>query len=306
MVRVRVPATTANLGPGFDVLGMALNLYNYVEMEEIDSGLEISVEGEGSGKIPTCKDNIVCFIAQKVFEKVGYVPRGLGIRLVNRIPIARGLGSSAAALVGGAVAANALSGGRLTTAELVNIVSEVEGHSDNVVPAMVGGFTICARKEGEVIFRRIEPPKGLKVVVAVPHFELSTSAARHVLPRRVSLGDAVFNLGRACLLVYAVQAGDLDLLGQVMQDRLHQPYRLSLIPGIEDVFAAAMEAGSTGVALSGAGPAVIAFITGDREAGRVKGAMKESFLRHNVDCTVRALRPEKSGAVILDDNGGKG
>jgi len=299
-VKVRVPATSANLGPGFDVLGMALNLYNYIEMEETDGGLEISIEGEGKGILPADSSSIVYEIARKVFELAGYSPRGIKIKLTNSIPIARGLGSSAAALVGGAAAANALSGGRLSLEELINLASEMEGHPDNVVPAAVGGFTLCINTDDEgIIFRKIDPPK-VYAVAAVPLFELSTKKARDVLPRVVSIKDAVFNIGRTSLLVYAVQKGELQLLKNVMQDRLHQPYRVSMVSGMENVFEAALDAGALGVFLSGAGPTVVALTQVKSSIGKIKEAMKSTFLNHNVDCSLLELEPDAHGAVIME------
>ncbi|NLO89855.1 MAG: homoserine kinase [Clostridia bacterium] len=299
-VKVRVPATTANLGPGFDVLGMALNLYNYIEMKEMDSGLEISVEGEGKGILPGDSSSIVYEIAWKVFKLAGYSPRGIKIKLTNNIPIARGLGSSAAALVGGAVAANALSGSRLSLEELINLASEMEGHPDNVVPAAVGGFTLCINTVDEgIIFRKIDPPE-VYAVAAVPFFELSTKKARDVLPKMVSIKDAVFNMGRTSMLVYAVQTGELRLLKNVMQDRLHQLYRVSLVPGMENVFEAALEAGALGVFLSGAGPTVIALTQDKSSIGKIKEAMKITFLNHDMDCSLLELEPDAQGAVIME------
>jgi len=303
-VKVRVPATSANLGPGFDVLGMALNLYNFIEMEATDGGLEIFVEGEGKGILPADSRSIVYEVAQKVFKTAGYSPRGIKITLTNSIPIARGLGSSAAALIGGAVAANELSGGKLSLEELINIASRMEGHPDNVVPAAVGGFTICINTEKDgIIFRKIDPPK-VYAVAAVPFFELATKKARNVLPKMVSMGDAVFNIGRSSLLVYALQKGEFQLLKDVMQDRLHQPYRVSLVPGLEGVFEAALDAGALGVFLSGAGPTVIALVQEKDHIGRIKYSMKEAFSKHGVDCRLLELEPDAHGAVIMENDGG--
>jgi len=298
MVRVRIPATTANLGPGFDVLGMALKLYNYVEMEFLPSGVEIEVFGQGKNSIPESTDNIVYKIAMQVFEKAGVKAEGLHIRLENSIPAARGLGSSAAALVGGAVAANALSGSKLSTSELVDLASKMEGHSDNVVPAMIGGITICCGLDGKTTFRRIEPPQGLAAIAVIPTFELSTRAAREALPQMVPLKDAVFNLGRISLLLYAFQTGQLELIKESIKDRLHQPYRLPLVPGMDKVFDAGLDKGALGVALSGAGPTVLAL--GDRtNAEKIGHSMQEAFLIHGIESTVKILEPEPKGAEIL-------
>jgi len=300
MVRVRVPATTANLGPGFDVLGMALKLHNYVEMELLPSGLEIAISGEGSDSIPKSKENIVFLIAQQVFLRTGFKAAGLRIRLENNIPIARGLGSSAAALVGGAVAANAISGGHLSVSELIHMSSRIEGHPDNVVPAMVGGVTICCQMEENTIYRKMEPPSDLVGVAVIPSFELSTRAAREALPTMVPLEDAVFNLGRVSLLLHAFHTGDTGLVGEAMGDRLHQPYRLPLIPGMDKVFHAAVETGAAGVALSGAGPTVIA-LGSCGLSEKIGQAMQVAFLGQGIDSTVRVMEPDNAGAEILEE-----
>ena len=300
MVRVKVPATTANLGPGFDVLGMALKLYNYVEMDLLPScsDLVIEVSGEGKDTIPVSTENIVYQIALKVFTKAGFKINGLSIKLENNIPTARGLGSSAAALVGGAVAANALSGSCLSISELIDIASEIEGHPDNVVPAMLGGITLCCGVNGKTIYRKIEPPTEIVGIAVVPSFELSTKAAREALPQMVPLRDAVFNLGNLSLLLYAFQECDLQLIKEAMGDRLHQPYRLPLVPGMDKVFEAAVDNGAFGVALSGAGPTVLAL--GDEACCEKIGySMQEAFFINGIESTVKFLAPDPTGAEIL-------
>ncbi|HHW44215.1 MAG TPA: homoserine kinase, partial [Desulfotomaculum sp.] len=239
MVRVQVPATTANMGPGFDCLGMALKLYNTVEMVRTGAGLSIEVHGEGAFDIARDESNVVYRAALRLFKQVNCDPGGLRIRLINNIPVARGLGSSASAIVGGLIAANILAGSRLSHRELLSLAAAVEGHPDNVAPAMLGGIIISTLVEGEVRYLKIDPPPGLKVAVAIPDFPLSTRSAREVLPQQVSMADAVFNLGRVALLVAAMQQGRLEFLSTAMEDRLHQPYRSTLVPGMKKVLAAA-------------------------------------------------------------------
>ena len=280
MVKFKVPATTANLGPGFDTLGMALSLYNQVEMEEKDEGLLIEVRGEGEGFIPEDKTNIVYRAAQKVFSYQGISPSGLFIKLNNRIPIARGLGSSAAAIVGGLSAANRLTGSNLSDQELLSLGLQVEGHPDNITPALLGGFTISCLEDDQVVYVKAAPPENLKAVVVIPDFLVPTTKARSVLPDTVSLEDAVFNVSHASLVVASLMAGEIDLLDRAMKDRLHQPYRFGLIPGAEDVFSAAKEAGARAVVISGSGPTIIALGTGDME--KVGKAMNRAFLDHDI------------------------
>ncbi|AKX94082.1 homoserine kinase [Moorella thermoacetica] len=296
MPLVRVPATTANLGPGFDTLGMALNLFDELKIEE-SSSPEIIITGEGEGTIPRGQENIAYRAARAVFAKVGRPPVPLKLEMHNSIPVARGLGSSAAALVGAIVGTNAILGGPLGPAELVNLATTLEGHPDNVAPAILGGLVASARDGEQVICRRLELPPGLVTVVAIPQFTLSTRISRGVLPAKVDLEDAVFNISRVAVLLAAVATGDLDLMGRMMVDKLHQPYRLPLIPGMAEVFAAAREAGALAVTLSGSGPTVIAFCRGRQP--KVGPAMAAAFARKGVKCTVKELVPCNHGAVVI-------
>lgn len=295
MPRVRVPATTANLGPGFDALGLALNLYDYISVEEAP-GLEIIVQGEGENSVPRGPENIAYRAVRAVYDRVGREAPGFKIVFYNNIPVARGLGSSAAAVVGGLVGANTLLGNPLDEAELVALAAHLEGHPDNVVPAMVGGLVVAALNGQQVYYQRLEPPAGLTLQVAIPHFTLSTRVSRGVLPAMVSVEDAVFNLSRTALLIAAAQAGNLELMGKAMEDRLHQPYRLPLVPGMSSVFTAALEAGALAVTLSGSGPTVIAFCRDS--CPQVGVAMKEAFKKHGVDCEIKELQPCSQGATL--------
>ena len=298
MIRVQIPATTANMGPGFDTLGMALKLYNIVEMEEAKRGLHIDVEGDGADKIDRDASNIVYISAAKVFKAVGFEPKGLRIKMINNIPLARGLGSSAAAIIGGLLAANILSGGRLGEKELLNLATEIEGHPDNVAPALVGGIVVTVQADNEIKYYKIEPPPKLKCVVAVPDFALPTKLAREVLPQSVSLTDAVYNIGRTALLVTALIKQDFNMLSAAMDDKIHQPYRANLVPGMKKVFAAAKLAGARGIALSGAGPALIAFC--DDDTALIATVMKETFLQSGIHARVMELEPNPVGAVALE------
>lgn len=297
MVRVQVPATSANLGPGFDTLGMALQLYNIIEMDEVKTDILIEVEGEGADDIPKDSSNIVYQAAQSVFKLANYQPKGIRIKLINNIPVARGLGSSAAAIVGGIVAANFISGEKLSEKELLSLATSIEGHPDNVAPALLGGIVVSAMADDEVRYLKIAPPNNLKCIVAIPDFLLSTSAAREVLPQSINLSDAIFNISRASLLVGAFINGDLSLLSVAMDDKIHQPYRCSLIPGMKKVFAAAKLAGARGVALSGAGPTLIAFT--DKNSKLIAKVMKETFIENGVQAKVLILDPNPIGARSL-------
>lgn len=298
MVRVQVPATTANMGPGFDTLGMALKLFNFIEMEETGVGLHIEIEGDGVDQIPRNSSNIVYVAANRVFKLTGYKPRGLRIRITNNIPLARGLGSSAAAIVGGLVAANIIAGSKLSEKEILNTAAEIEGHPDNVAPALIGGIVVSAQSEGEVKYSKIDPPPRLRCVVAVPDFILPTKLAREVLPQSVSMSDAVYNISRTALLVTALMKKDMSLLSTAMEDRLHQPYRANLVPGMKKVFAAAKLAGARGIVLSGAGPTLIAFC--DENTSLIASVMKETFLQSGIHARVMELEPNPVGAVAFE------
>lgn len=304
MIKVLVPATSANLGPGFDTLGVALDLHNTIEMAEtgiLDTVIEVAGHGEA---LERPDHNLVFQAAQKVFARLGYQPHGLLIREQVGIPVARGLGSSASAIVAGLVAGNALvqrMTGRpgLDQQQVLEMAVALEGHPDNVTPALVGGFTVSCIDEGQVLYVRFDPPPGLQAVVAIPEVPLSTKKARGVLPGEVAMGDVVYNLSRATLLVAALLSGRLDLLAVGTKDRLHQPYREQFVPGLRAVFQAALAAGAKGVALSGSGPSVIALV--DRGAEQVGTAMEAAFQWHGSDCRVVTLDLARQGAVIVPD-----
>ena len=295
-VKVSVPATTANLGPGFDCLGLALGLHNTVELETIGGGLRITVEGEGARLIPTDASNLVSSAVHALFQRVGQPAPALHIHLGNAIPVMSGLGSSSAAVVGGLVAANALLGEPLAVDDLLDLAIEIEGHPDNAAPSLLGGLVVVIAAARTPVYRRIETPT-LRVVVAVPAFRLPTVEARAALPEQVPLADAVFNLGRTALVVHSLSHADYDLLAAVMDDRLHQPYRTRLIPGLADVFRAARQAGAAGVALSGAGPSVVAFAPAEHEA--IAQAMRLAFADHGLDARTVVLETTTEGASVV-------
>ena len=298
MIRVQIPATTANLGPGFDCVGMALELYNIVEMQQVDTGLSIEVTGEGTGTIAHDSENLVYRSARQVFKQVGFEPPGLKISLINQIPVARGLGSSTAAIVGGVIAADIMSGRRLARKELINIAGAMEGHPDNVAAAFMGGIVVSYRADGDISCVKIQPPEGIKCVIAIPDFCVSTKSARDVLPYQVPLQDVVFNLGRVALLITALHRGDFTLLSTAMEDRLHQPFRAALIPGLKKVLAAAKLAGAKGVTISGSGPAVMAFA--DSNAELISNVMGATFRENGIQCKTLILKPNPVGARALE------
>ena len=264
MYRVKVPATSANMGPGFDCMGVALDIYNTVAAEEIPEGLVIENHGRDAGLIGKDDSNLIYKAMKTVFEKVGYIPAGLKITSYNEIPVARGLGSSAASTAAGLILANAMTGETLSLEESIRLGTAVEGHPDNIVPALIGGMTLSYSQDtSSVGYIKLDFPENLRMLVMVPDFMLSTTKARMVLPQQVELGNAVFNISRAALMVAALTAGKLEHLKYAVQDRLHQPYREKLIPGMQEVFEQAYNAGARGVFLSGAGSTIVAMVDAD-------------------------------------------
>ena len=296
-IHVRVPATSANLGPGFDALGLALALYNEVEASEAD-GVTVTVEGEGAGNLPVGADNIVARGVRLAFEAAGRPFKGVAIRCVNRIPPARGLGSSAAAWVGGLVAGDALAEGALARDELLALAARAEGHPDNVCAALLGGLTVSAAAgDGRITAVALPVPDGLAWVVLVPTISASTAETRAVLPASVSHADAVFNVQRVALLLAGLQARRNDALDAALDDRLHQPYRRALFPWMEAVAGAARRAGALGCVLSGAGPSLLALVAGD---GAAVGRAMESALRAaGVEGRARAYAVDTTGATVV-------
>lgn len=273
-VRVTVPATSANLGPGFDTLGLALDLRDQLEAEVIDSGLVVEVSGYGDGAVPLDERHLVVRAMRATFERLGQTPPGLRLSCTNVIPHARGLGSSSAAIVGGVwLARELLAGGHLLLddAALLDIAARLEGHPDNVAPALLGGFVI-AGQEGDSFFAipgSVDPR--VSAVVFIPSDPVSTEAARGLLPADVPHADAAANAGRAALLVAALSGRPEELL-RATEDRLHQQYRRPAMPASLDLVEALRAEGVPAV-ISGAGPTVLAFSDGvDSRASRALAA----------------------------------
>jgi homoserine kinase len=292
-VKITIPATTANLGPGFDCLGLALGLYNRVEFSETETGLSINVQGEGAEKIPADSSNLVIRAAEHLFNYIGRRPSGLKVVQENSIPVGSGLGSSASAVLAGLLGANGLMGERLSRSEILALAVEIEGHPDNVAPALFGGLVLTIG-ETESLFSEHIPIPDMQVVIVLPDFMLATSEARAALPNSIPMADAIFNIGRSTLLVRALADGDFGRLAMAMEDRLHQPYRLPLIPGMVEAFSAVREAGGSAVALSGAGPSLIAFAPTGHEA--IAQAAKESFSKAGLKSRHWVLPIDRTGS----------
>jgi homoserine kinase len=295
-VEVRVPASTTNLGPGFDALGLALRLHNRIALRVTDGPVRVSVEGEGAGVLETGPENLVYRSVERLCREVGRPAPALEIRLHNAIPVSRGLGSSSTAIVGGLVGANALLGEPLSSEQLLRLAVEIEGHPDNVTPALLGGFQVTSLTDEGLLHLRIAPPAGLRAVVCIPEAAVSTAAARRVLPKSYSRADAVFNIGRVSLLVAALLSGETGVLQAAMEDRIHQPYRAALVPGFEAALRGALEAGAVGACLSGSGSTMLALVTGKEQA--VGEAMAAAVRAAGTEARWLALDVDLDGAAI--------
>lgn len=294
VVHVRVPATSANLGAGFDSLGLALSLYNEVEAAPAE-GVSVTLRGEGTAALANDERNLVARGVRLAYAAVERTFKGCALSCLNRIPLARGLGSSAAAWVAGLVAGNALLGSPLSRERVLSLAAGAEGHPDNVAAALLGGLTVSWSSNAGAKALALPVPAGLSWVVLVPEVTGSTAAARAVLPPSVPREDAVFNIQRVALLVASLQANRLDALADALDDRLHQPYRLRLFPWVADVTAAAKAAGALGCVLSGSGPALLAVVPGAGE--RVARAMEEALKEAGTAGAARALAVDVAGAV---------
>ncbi|MBA9088652.1 homoserine kinase [Fontibacillus solani] len=298
-VRVKVPASTANLGPGFDTLGMALSLYAWIEMKPAQT-TSFHLYGDNLKGLPADKSNLIYKVAQSVFAEAGESLPELEISMYSDIPLTRGLGSSASAIVGALFAANQLIGSPLSKAKLFDMATALEHHPDNVGASLYGGIITAVWDGIHAESLRIEPPVDLGILVAIPDFQLSTTKAREVLPKQVSLSDAVYNVSRASLLTAALASGRLDLISQCMSDRLHQPYRASLVPGMSRILEEATDHGAIGIALSGAGPTLLALADQRISAGTELEQFLLSVLgEHNITAKTLWLKPCRDGVTEI-------
>jgi homoserine kinase len=301
-VCIKVPASTANLGPGFDCLGMALDLYAWIEMDFAQK-TKIILHGEQILGIPLDKSNLIYQVAQMVFAEAGVSHPEIEIAMYSEIPLTRGLGSSASAIIGGMVAANALIGNILSKDKIFQMATQLEKHPDNVGASLFGGFVVASWDGGRAEHIRIAPHERLEVLVAIPEFQLSTEIARHALPKEVSMRDAVYNLSHSSLLVAALCSGQLEMIRYAMQDALHQPYRAALIPGMTTILREATDHGALGIALSGAGPTLLALVDKQsHEKAALTKFMQDTLLKEDIKSTMMWLKPEVLGVQVLVDS----
>lgn len=296
-IRVRVPASTANLGPGFDAFGMALTVYNAFTVQESAGASQVTVAGEGESELAHDADNLFLRAFARGFAETGERPLAIRLHMQNDIPLYRGLGSSASATVGGLVAANHLLGNTLSAERLLQLACEIEGHPDNVAAALFGGLIVCAA-DGDAMptYARAPVPPNLHAVVCVPDQHLPTALARSVVPQEVSLGDAVYNVGHAALLLTGIMQANEACIRVGMSDRLHQPYRATIFPAMTPIMEAALAAGACGSALSGAGSSILALTF--RNPAAIAAAMADAAIAHDTPARSLVLSCAEEGAFV--------
>lgn len=310
-VSVKVPATTANFGSGFDCIGMALPIYNTITIEETvlpGTGVEINIISETDDEddfaiehIPKDENNIIYKAVEMLYNSIGQSPSELKINIKSQIPIAKGLGSSAAIIVGGLLAANELLNKPADEAALLSIAAEVEGHPDNVTPAIVGGLTLTSLEDdGSIIYRKLPWPEEWHLTLCIPDYELATEISRSVLPLQVTLSDATFNSRRTAMFVEALHTKDSELMKLALQDKLHQSYRMKLVPGLYDIIDNLKhEENVLGCVLSGAGPSIL-IVSQKNNLDKIKSIVSETWANYNVKTDIRTLKVEEHGAQILE------
>jgi homoserine kinase len=295
-VRVAVPATSANLGPGFDCLALALDLWNEAVITPGGKDLQVVVSGEGAGSLPSGKENLVYQAYLQTLKFKNTLPTtGLSIQMQNRIPIGSGLGSSASAVVMGVLAAKHLHELDLTQEEMIALCVDLEGHGDNAAAAMLGGLVVLLQESTGWFVRKFKIPT-INAVVVLPEVHFPTREARQALPDSIPHNSAVFNISRSILTVEAFRTGDLVLLGKVMEDRLHEPYRLKLIPGAEKAITAARNLGAAST-LSGAGPGIIAFCSSDHR--NISKAIQNQFHQAGIPTRSFSIKSTNRSARVM-------
>ncbi len=306
-VTAQIPATIANLGCGFDCLGLALPVYNVITIEETvlpGSGIEINIIDEfgleNIENIPRDKNNIVYKAIELLYNYIGQSPNELKISIKTGIPVARGLGSSASVIVGGLIAANELLGKPADEAVLLSIATEIEGHPDNIAPAILGGVVLSDWEvDGSVVSKKLPWPEDWLVTICIPDYELSTGISRSVLPADVPMKDAVYNLRHSAMFVQAVHTHDKELLKLALKDRLHQPYRTKLVPGMQQIMDNLKHTeGVLGCVLAGAGPSV-AVIQDGTNTEAIKEIVSSTWNNINVNAQIYTLPVENEGAKII-------
>ena len=297
LIKIKVPASTANLGPGFDTLSLALDLYNEFTFK-IKQEEGFTINQKFSGKLPEDSSNLVYKSFCEVFKKLKKDPPGIDLDIDCKIPLAAGLGSSASAVVSGLLAANSFSGDPLSKNELLSLATKIEGHPDNCAAAIFGGLTISVSLDEKVYISKFPWPDELLIVLVIPDFELPTKISRELLPPKVSFSDATFNVSRTAFLLSGLLNKDWECLRIGFQDRLHQPFRKDLVPGMDKVLEEGLKNGALGGTLSGAGPTLVAFVNDLKKADNVGLSMKNKWMEYKINSTYKVVKVDKSGAKV--------
>ena len=296
MIKVRVPATSANLGPGFDSLGISLNIYNEYEFERKE---EKGLFFEGFEEEFQNKNNIIFMAIKKVFDKYNFKFEGIRIKIIKQdIPISRGLGSSSSCIVAGLIGAFALMGKEINRDEILSLAVEIEGHPDNVCPAIFGGLVSTIMVDNKKpLYNCVEVKDGIKFVALIPRFKLSTEKARAILPKEIPFRDCIYNIGRAALLISCFSNGNYALLKEATKDRIHQRFRSKLIDNFDEVYNKSLELGAFCCFLSGAGPTLMAIV--DKENIGFVDNFINFMKEQNINWDIEELEIDKHGAKIL-------
>lgn len=296
MIEVRVPATSANMGAGFDTLGIALSLYNIVRVWETSGELQI-ITRNGGGYVASGEDNLIYKAMRRIFDESGYMPRGLKIEQQSQIPMTRGLGSSSACIISGMLAANVLAGRPFSYPEILDFAAGMEGHPDNVAPALYGGFCISSMEKGKTTCQSVKVSQKLKFAVMIPDFFVATKKSRGALPETVPFRDAVFNVSHAATLVAALMTENMDALSVGVRDKLHQQYRKNYISGMDEIFEKSYILGAKGTYLSGSGPTILSILR-ERDAAKFLDEMNRFLGDFDEPWKCRILSIDNVGAVL--------
>lgn len=297
MVTIKVPASSANMGPGFDSLGIALGMYNIIKVSETDSGFTV-VTGKDRRIIPGNENNLIYRAMNKVFYEAGYTPKGIRISQQSNIPVTRGLGSSSACIIGGMLGANVLAGRPFTYEKILDFAAEMEGHPDNVTPALYGGFCTSVFENGTVYKTSTKITQPIRFAVMFPDYPMPTRESRKVVPDNFSKEDAVYNISHTALLVSALSSGKLDLLKFAAKDKMHQQYRMNCIDGVDDIFRLSDNLGSYATYLSGSGPTVVSLIDSDNK--KFADEMNKYFVTNLSGWRCKSLVIDNVGAVVCE------
>lgn len=295
MIKLRVPASSANMGAGFDTLGVAVGLYNRIMIDEIPEGLQV-INRDTQSFVPRDKNNLIYRAMIELFNRVGYEPKGYRIEQNSQIPMTRGLGSSSACIIGGMLAANIISGRKLSYDEIIHLAAKMEGHPDNVGPALFGGFCVSLTDGDKTIIKSSKIDSNIKFAAIIPDFFVATKKSRKVLPSKVDFQDAVYNIGHASMFQAAMLSGDMEALGMGVKDAMHQRYRKNYVDGMEDIFEKTYSLGSHATYLSGSGPTILSVLSGGYE--KFREGMRSYFAENSLKWKCMILPIDNVGAVV--------